>query len=100
MFFKVGFVHHIESKRVAEFIPPLTVGIMTGAHGIDIGLFHQADVAEHQFFGHHLTRLGVHLMTVHTTKARGNAVDEQLSVLDFHLTEAHFSGDTLNGLVE
>ena len=100
MFFKVGLVHHIESERVAEFIPPLAVGIMTGAHGIDIGLFHQTDVTEHQFFGHHLTRSRVHLMAVHTTKACGNAVDEQLPVLDFHLTEAHFGGDTLNGLVE
>ena len=93
-------LHDIESDGVAKFVPTFAVGIMACAHSINVGLFHQADVAEHQFFGHHLTRLRIHLMTVHAAKPSGNTIDKQLSVFDFHRAETHLSRYFLHRLVK
>ena len=100
MFLDIGLIHDIESEGVAKFIPTFAVGIMACAHSINVGLFHQSDVAKHQFFGHHLTSLGIHLMTVHATEPSGNAIDKQLSVFDFHRAKAHLSRDFLHRLIK
>ena len=42
--FDIGFGHHVDAVYVAKFIPTRVVGIMTGTHGIDVQLFHHADV--------------------------------------------------------
>ena len=39
----------IETILVAEVVPARVVGIVTGAHGIDIELFHDADILNHPF---------------------------------------------------
>ena len=73
---------------------------MTGTHGIDVRLFHQADILQHAFFRHHLTRLRIHFMTVHTTQTSRNTIDQQLSVTNFQLSETHFCCYLLNGLIK
>ena len=71
---------------------------MAGAHGIDIALFKQHDVAQHLFFGHYLARNRVHFMTVDTTQAHRFAVDEKTSVFDVQSAESHLGFHLFNGV--
>ena len=62
--FDIGFGHHIDAVYVAKFIPTRVVGIMTGTHGIDVQLFHHADVFQHAVHRHHIPRHRVEFVTV------------------------------------
>ena len=68
---------------------------MTGTHGIDVHLLHDADILQHPFTGHHITVVGVHLVAVGSLNQYRTSVDAELSALDFHLAEAHLDGDNL-----
>ena len=46
----VAFVNHIEAVLVAQVVPHRVIGVMAGAYGVDVELFHYADVAEHIIF--------------------------------------------------
>ena len=63
----VGLVHDVHAYRVAQLIPAWHIGIVGQSHSIDVGLFHQQQVALHQFFGHHTGPVGVVFVTVDTT---------------------------------
>ena len=87
--FDVGFVHDVESERVAELVPPLAVRIVARSHGVDVAALHEQDVLQHALLGHDMPRLGIHLVTVHAAQAHLLAVDEQHAVADFQLAEPH-----------
>ncbi|OQC03672.1 MAG: hypothetical protein BWX77_00572 [Bacteroidetes bacterium ADurb.Bin090] len=38
--FDVGFCHHIKTVFIAEIVPQIVVGIVTGAYGIHVVFFH------------------------------------------------------------
>ena len=62
---------------------------MARAHSIDVRPFHQQNVLQHPFIGHHLARHGVHLMTVHAAHAHLHTVHKKHAILDFETAEAH-----------
>ena len=66
MGFAVGFVPNVKSIFVAEFVPIRIVGIMAGAHRIDIQLLHQGNVAYHRLAADDMARVRVMFMAVHT----------------------------------
>ena len=80
----------IDTVFVAEVIPAWIIGIMAGAHGIDVKLLHDADILNHALYADDVAAIGVELMTVGTLDENRLAIDEQLSPLDLYMAEAHF----------
>ena len=66
--------------------------------GIDMGSFHELEVLEHALFRHYTSGVGVVLMTINTTNLDGFAIDEQLTILDMDVAEAHLLSGVLDGL--
>ncbi len=84
----VGLVDHVEAVFVAELVPKRIVGIVGGAHRIEVELLHQADVGEHRFPREGLSRGVVVLVPVDSLDQHRAAVHEQLAPADLDLAEA------------
>ena len=56
---------------------------MTGAHGVDVGLFHQSDVLHHALRGQRVAGVRINLVPVHAAQPDRPAVDQKLSVANF-----------------
>ena len=98
MFLQVNLIHDVDTERVAQLIPTFCIGIVTGTHRIDIGLFHQQDILQHPFLTDHMTGIGIHLMTVDTTQTSGDTVDHEDAVFNSQLPEANLCTDGLDDL--
>ena len=85
----IGFRHYINTVAVAQFVPIIVVGIVTGSHGIDIVELHQLNILKHSFARHHITAVRVYFMAVCAFNQHRLSVDKQLCIFDFHLTEPH-----------
>ena len=88
MFLNIGFIHHIETQRITQFIPTRHIGIVGRAHGVDISAFHQQYILQHPLLGHHTCRQRIMFVAVHTTKTDWLSVDEHLPVLHLDRAEA------------
>ena len=62
----ISFGNEIDAQFVAHMIPLRIVGVVAGAHGVNIKTLHQHDVLQHTLATHHITAVGVHLMSVNT----------------------------------
>ena len=85
----VRLVHNIDAGRVAEFVPPRTIGVVTRPNGIDIGIFHQSDILLHAALRHHTGSKGVELVAVDATDFYRLTIDKNLSSADFYPSEPH-----------
>ena len=81
--------HNVNAVLVAQVVPHRVVGIMARAHGIDVELFHYADVLHHTFAAHHVAAIGVYLMAVGTLDKHGLTINQQLRVAYLNLSETH-----------
>ena len=99
MTLEIGLGYKIEACRVAELIPAGIVGIVGGAHGIDVELLHDANVLTHAVDRHDIAAIGVELMTVDALDEDGLAVDKQLTALDLNMTESDMLTNHLKNLV-
>ncbi len=100
----IRFCHYIDTVLVAKVIPKIVVGIMAGAHGVQVELLHHLNVLQHAFAGDDVTTVGVQFMTVGTLEENGLAVDKNLASFQFYLAEAylyrnHFAA-TLQGATQ
>ena len=98
--FDIGFIDHIHAIAVAQIVPASVVGIVAGADGVDIKLFHQFDIGEHGLFVDHLAAFVVVIVAVDAFDQHRLAVDEQLLAHNFDLAETdlrtdHFQQSTL-----
>ena len=85
--------HYIDTVLVAKVIPKIVVGIMAGAHGVQVELLHHLDVLQHTFARDDITAVRVHLMTVGALEEDGLAVDKYLFSLQFYLAETYLYGN-------
>lgn len=60
--FDIGFIANEQAVFVTAFIPKCDVRIMAHAHGIDIVLLHQGNVAAHHFFGLNMSCIRIMFM--------------------------------------
>ena len=74
----VGFCHHIYTIAVAEGVPVVVVGIVAGAHSVEVELLHYLYVLQHAFARHYITSVGVKLVTVCSLYEDRLSVDKQL----------------------
>ena len=61
---------------------------MAGTYGIDVQLFHDADILDHTLHRDHIAAIGVELMTVGTLDEDRLSVDEQLASGNLDMAEA------------
>ena len=90
--FEVGLVHAIEAVVVEHGVHLCLAGVVAGAHGVHVGLFHHDNVFEH---GGHVDGTAVHgvrVLEVRATEEYALAVDGHLVVLNLHGAEAVFCG--------
>ena len=64
MAFEIGFSTDVEAILVAKVIPIVVIGIVAGAHGVDVHLLHLEHILEHTFATDHITSIGVKFMTI------------------------------------
>jgi len=73
----VGLIHDVQAVSVAQLIPDAVIGIVAGAHSVEVVLLHQADVLHHgsdrQRLGHAL----IVLVAVHALDQDPLAVDQK-----------------------
>ena len=95
----VGLSHYVDTILVAQLIPAGIVGIVTGAHSIDVEFLHDLDILNHALYRYHITEVGVQFVTVGALEEYGLAIHEHLEVLELYLAEAHLLADSLDYLV-
>lgn len=87
--FQIGFVDEIDAVAVAELVPEGVVGIVAGADGVDVVLFHEADVEPHVLFGDGSATLGVEFVAVDAFEEDALAVQAHDAVFQFEAAESH-----------
>jgi len=66
------------------------VGVVGGADGVDVELFHEFEILAHEGLGDVVAGFGIVVMTVDSFDQDGFAIDEELAVFDFGGFEANF----------
>ncbi len=94
----IGLSSDIETIFITEVIPAWIVGIVTGAHCIDIQTLHNLNILYHAVDRDDISAVGIHLVAVCTLDEHRLSIDEKLAVLDFHLAEARFLRDDLHDI--
>jgi len=84
----VGLVDDVQAVLVAQVVPAGVVGVVAGAHGIEVELLHQPDVGDHALQGDGLAAPVVMLVAVDALEQHRLAVDQQGAPPDFHAPEA------------
>ena len=90
MAFNVGLIHAVETIIVKHGVHLGLARIMTGAHGVDIGLFHHLDVFQH---GRHVNGTavdGVRVLRVDAFEQNGLAVDVDFIAANGNMAETIF----------
>ena len=83
---------HIEAVLIAEVIEDRIIGIVTGAHCIDIEALHGLDILFNLSISDGTTIHRRKIMTVDTMEHHALAIDNQRTIAtDAHLTEAHLT---------
>ena len=60
----VRFVDHVQPVLVAQVVEAVVVGIVRGAHGVDVGALHREDVLAHVVDGDGLSPLGMMIVAI------------------------------------
>ena len=71
------FVLNVNTVFVTDIIPPGIVGMVAGAHRIDVMLLHQLRFFNHAFDRQRLAVLNINFMAVHTLDQRILPIDEE-----------------------
>ena len=92
----VALVHHIDAVAVAEFIEVGIVGVMTGAHGVDVVLLKDADILQHALARDVVPAIGVVLVAVDPFHFHRHAIDAVNAVDDLNFPKSDLPGDDFN----
>ena len=92
--FDVGFVHAVKSVIVEHGIHFGLAGIVAATHNVHVGLLHDLHVAQHggHIDGTSVKRVGI--LRIGTFEEHAASVDVHLAVLQFHLAETIFRGES------
>ena len=91
----VRLVHEVDAEAVAEVVPHRVVGIVAGAHGVDVVGLHKHNVLYHRFAGDDVAGVFVVFVAVDALDIEFAAVHHQYTVLDFHFAESDIEGEML-----
>ena len=93
--FQIGFGDHIQAQLVAQGVHRVVVGIMAGAHGVDIVPLHGEQIPADMLRRHGTAPLGAEIVAVRTLEHDALAVQAHQAVLHFKPAEAHVLADDL-----
>mmetsp|Transcript_28652 Transcript_28652/g.71940 ORF Transcript_28652/g.71940 Transcript_28652/m.71940 type:complete len:225 (-) Transcript_28652:774-1448(-) len=85
--FDIGLVAQVDSVLVAELVPPGIIGIVGGAHSIEVELFEQKDVLDHGILRNSFAGAIVVLVPVDSLDEHWLAIYQHLSTNDLHSFE-------------
>ena len=97
MRFEVSLSGDVDTVFIAKVIPARITWIVAGANGVDVQLLHDFDVLDHALQAHNVSTVRIHLVAVGTLHQHRLSVNEQLCVLDLHVSESHFLRNHLSG---
>ena len=97
--FDIGFSYHIDTILVTKFIEEVVVWIVASTYSVEVELLHDLDVLNHSFTRYVITSIWIQFMTVSTLEQYRLAVNQQLCVLDFNLTETYILWNNFQHLV-
>ena len=89
----------VDAVFVTEVIPAWIVGIVAGAHGIDVELLHDTDILDHTLDANDIAPIGIEFVTVGTLDEDRLAIDEQLASTDLYVAEPHLLTHEFHHLV-
>ncbi len=87
--FDIGLIDNVKTVFVTKLVPTSIVGVVGGAHSIDVELLHQNDVGQHRLFGDGLAEPVIVVVAVDALKEHRFAIDEQLPALNLNLSKAN-----------
>ena len=79
--FHIGFRQYVKAVSVAKIVEKRVVRIVRRAHGVDIQLFHQADVGLGFLESHRATAYLTEIVAVHAADNHRFSIDEQRAVV-------------------
>ena len=85
----VRLVNDVQAVAVAQLVEVAVVGVVAGAHGVDVHALHVPHVPLHQLAGHHAAAVAVELMPVHAVEDDALAVEAHDPVDHLEGAEAH-----------
>ena len=85
--FLVGFVYYIEAVVVVEGIRTRVVGVMRGAHGVEVVTLKEHHILLYAFHGHSFAILWMCLVAIGSLEQGEHIVDVEFVVFDFYLAE-------------
>ena len=83
----IGLVDHVDPVPVAELVPKRIVGVMGGAHRVDVEALHEPDVRDHAFPGHSAAPFRIVFVAVHPFQTDRFPVEQKAAVPDLHLAK-------------
>ena len=87
--FQVDLVDYIQAQLVAQGVKGALVGIVAGAHGIDVVALHGDKIPADGLLAHGTARLGAEIMPVYTLKNDSLPVEAHHAAFHFKAAEAH-----------
>ena len=84
------FINNIKAVFIAKLKPAHAVGIVRGAHGIDVVLLHKQNIFKHGFLGHNAAEAAIEFVAICALKHNPFAVYANNAVFNFNLSEAEF----------
>ncbi len=94
----VGLIAEQDAVFVAELVPARHAGVVGGAHGVEVELLEQPDIAHHVGFAHHVAVIRIVLVAVDALDLQGYAVEAERTVDQFDLAKADATALALRSL--
>ena len=87
--FDVGLIDNVKTVFVTKLVPTGIIGVVGGAHSIDVEALHEKDVSQHGLFGDGLAESIIVVMSVDAFKEHRFAIDEQVAAMNLNLSKAN-----------
>ena len=99
---KVSLRYHIKSVLIAKTGKPWRVGIMACPDGVDVVLFHQAQILQSVLLRHHKAGFRIRIMAIHAAEFYRSAVYQDNTVFNGDRTDPdllpyHFTISSVTG---
>ena len=89
---QVIFIDEIQPIFIADVIPGRMIGVVGGAHGVDVVRLHHQSIRNHFLPRERSPAPAGKLVPIHTLEHQPAAVEQQNSAPDLHTAEASFQG--------
>ena len=86
--FQIGLINYIEAQLIAQLVKLRRIGIVGGAHGVQIQALHQLKITAHGLVGAIEAAFHIKIMAVHALQLDSTTIEPQSTVFDLDLADA------------